>query len=248
MLKEERHSVILHELRAFERVRSTKLSRLLSVSEDTIRRDLMELEEGGQLKKVHGGAISLSFIPSFKKREVIEIEKKYELAKKALCLLEDGMVLIVDGGTSNLQLVNLLPQDKKLTIFTNSIPVASKLCEYPNVDGILLGGNILKKGFTTIGNQALEPLSEVQADLCFLGITSIDIASGLTEANRQETSIKKAFIKSSSRVATLTISSKINTKQPFRVCSIDCLDVMITELCENDEKLSAFKNKGIKVI
>jgi DeoR/GlpR family transcriptional regulator of sugar metabolism len=179
MLKEERHSVILNELRAFERVRSTKLSRLLSVSEDTIRRDLIELEEGGQLKKVHGGAISLSFIPSFKKREVIEIEKKYELAKKALCLLEDGMVLIVDGGTSNLQLVNLLPQDKKLTIFTNSIPVASKLCEYPNVDGILrwLGGNILKKGFTTIGNQALEPLSEVQANphqwghlLCHKGI------------------------------------------------------------------------------
>ena len=186
MLKAEAENIILDELRAFNRVKSSKLCDLLRVSEDTVRRDLNELENKGQLKKVHGGAISLSFIPSFKKREVIEIQTKHEIAKKAVSLIEENMVLIIDGGTSNLQLINLLPTDKKLTIFTNSIPVASKLCEYPNIDGIFLGGNILRKGHTTVGYQAIEPLLEIHADMCFLGITSIDIYAGLTEANRQE--------------------------------------------------------------
>ncbi len=248
MLKVERQNIILEELRAFSKVKSSKLCDLLSVSEDTIRRDLNELEENGQLKKVHGGAISLSFIPSFKKREVIEIFTKHEIAKKALQLIEDDMVLIIDGGTSNLQLVNLLPLDKKLTIFTNSIPVASKLCEYPNIDGVLLGGNILRKGHTTIGYQAIEPLLEIHADMCFLGITSIDPLAGLTEANRQETTIKKAIIKASNRVVSLAISNKLNTKQPFKVCDLNYLDILITDLDADDPMLKPFKEKGIKII
>mgnify|MGYP003563798588 CR=1 FL=1 len=248
MLKVERQSIILEELRAFNKVKSSNLCDLLKVSEDTIRRDLNELEEKGQLKKVHGGAVSLSFIPSFKKREVIEIQTKHEIAKKALSLIEEDMVLIIDGGTSNLQLINLLPTDKKLTIFTNSIPVASKLCEYPNIDGVLLGGNILRKGYTTIGYQAIETLLEIHADMCFLGITSIDLKAGLTEVNRQETTIKKAIIKASKKVATLAISNKINSVQAFKVCDLGCLDVMVTELEPSDPNLLPFKEKGIRII
>ena len=248
MLKAERQSIILEELRAFNRVRSSKLCEKLSVSEDTIRRDLNELEENGHLKKVHGGAISLSFIPSFKKREVQEIKTKHSVAKKALALIEDGHVLIIDGGTSNLQLVNLLPEDKRLTVFTNSIPVASKLCEYSNIDGVLLGGNILRKGYTTIGHQALESLLEIHADMCFLGITGIDAYSGLTEANRQETTIKKAIIKASNTVVSMVISNKLNTRQPFKVCEIDALDIMVTELPPTDDALNVYKEKGVHIV
>lgn len=248
MLKAERHNIIIEELRAFNRIKSVDLCELLNVSEDTIRRDLSELEEKGQLKKVHGGAISLSFIPSFKKREVIEIQTKHEIAKKALTLIEEDMVLIIDGGTSNLQLVNLLPTNKKLTIFTNSIPVASKLCEYPNIDGVLLGGNILRKGYTTIGYQAIESLLEIHADMCFLGITSVDANAGLTEANRQETTIKKAIIKASRMVVSMVISTKLNSRQPFKVCDIDCLNVMVTELDPESPLLLPYKEKGVKII
>ena len=227
---------------------SSKLCEILNVSEDTIRRDLNELEHKGQLKKVHGGAITLSFIPSFKKREVQEIQTKHVIAKKALSLIEDGQVLIIDGGTSNLQLVNLLPEDKKLTVFTNSIPVASKLCEYPNVDGVLLGGNILRKGHSIIGYQAQEYLQEIHADLCFLGITSVDTTVGLTEANRQETTIKKAIIKASNTVVSMVISSKLNTKQPFKVCDLSCMDIIVTELDNNNPLLTPYKEKGIRVL
>jgi DeoR family transcriptional regulator, fructose operon transcriptional repressor len=247
MLKAERQNIIIDELRAFNRIKSADLCELLNVSEDTIRRDLNELEEKGQLKKVHGGAISLSFIPSFKKREVIEIQTKHEIAKKALTLIQEDMVLIIDGGTSNLQLVNLLPQDKKLTIFTNSIPVASKLCEYPNIDGVLLGGNILRKGYTTIGYQAIESLLEIHADMCFLGITSVDPVAGLTEANRQETTIKKAIIKASNKVVSMVISTKLNTRQPFKVCDINFMNIMVTDLEPDSPLLIPYKEKGVEI-
>jgi len=247
MLKVERQSFILDELRAHNRVKSSDLSELLQVSEDTIRRDLNELEDMGQLKKVHGGAMTLSFIPSFKKREVLEIQTKHIIAKKALHLIEDGQVLIIDGGTSNLQLVNLLPIDKHITIFTNSIPVASKLCEYPNVDGVLLGGNILRKGHSIVGYHALEFLQEIHADMFFLGITSVDPQFGLTEANRKETTIKKAMINASKTVVSLVISSKLNTRQSFKVGDIDRLNIMVTDLDPNDQLLLPFKEKGIKI-
>ncbi len=248
MLKVERQRIILEELKINNKVESSKLCEMLHVSEDTIRRDLIELEQKGQLKKVRGGATNLSFIPSFKKREVIEIETKHNIARKALQLIKDGDVLIIDGGTSNLQLVNQLPEDIHITIFTNSIPVAAKLCEYPNIDGVLLGGSILKKGYTTIGYQALESLTEVHADLCFLGITSVDLEAGLTEANREETTIKKAIINASGRVVSMVISKKLNTRQPFKVCNLSCLTTMVTELDPSDKILAPYKSRGVEII
>ena len=248
MLKVERHSVILEEIRAHNSVKSSKLCEVLHVSEDTIRRDLIDLEGNGLIKKVHGGAMALSYIPSFIKREVQEIKIKHIIAKKAISLIEDGQVLIIDGGTSNLQLVNLLPIDKKITVFTNSIPVASKLCEYPNIDGAMLGGNILRKGHTTIGDQAVESLKGIHADMCFLGATSVDPVFGLTEDNRQETTIKQAMLNASTTVGSMVISNKLNTRQSFKVCDISCLNIMVTELDANDELLQPFIKKGITVL
>jgi DeoR/GlpR family transcriptional regulator of sugar metabolism len=136
----------------------------------------------------------------------------------------------------------------RLTIFTNSIPVASKLCEYPNIDGVLLGGNILRKGYSIIGHQAIESLKEVNADMCFLGITSVDIVAGMTEANRSETTIKKAMINSSAKVVSMVISNKINTRQPFKVCDITCMDVMVTDLDPDDELLLPYRQRGVKIL
>ncbi len=248
MLKEERHNVILDELRSNNSVKSMKLSEILRVSEDTIRRDLIDLEKNGQLKKVHGGAVALSYIPSFKKREVLEKQTKHVIAKKALSLIMDDQVLIIDGGTSNMQLVNILPTDKKLTVFTNSLPVASKLCEYSNIDSVLLGGSILRKGHTTIGLQSLEFLLDIHADICFLGITSVDPEFGLTEANLEETTIKKAMIQASDTVVSMVISNKLNTRQSFKVENMDKMSIMITELDPTDGRLQPYVQKGIKMM
>lgn len=248
MLKAERQKLILEELVLYNRVKSTVLCKKFTVSEDTVRRDLHELAKKGHLKKVHGGAVSLSYIPSFKKREVEEIHLKHLIAKKAVKLIKHGQVLIIDGGTTNMQLVNILPRDIQLTVFTNSIPVATKLCEYEYIDGILLGGNILKKGETTVGYSVLEALKEINADICFLGITSVHPDNGFTEANREETVIKKAIINASHKVASLVISKKLNSTQPFKVCELDQVDVLVTDIDNTDPLLQPYIKKGIEVL
>jgi len=83
--------------------------------------------------------------------------------------------------------------------------------------------------------------------MCFLGIAGVDPEIGLTEANRQETTIKKAIIKASSTVVSLVISSKLNTRQPFNVCGIECLDIMVTDLNQNNTMLLTYREKGVHV-
>lgn len=248
MLKAERHRIILGEAEKHHRVKSLKLCELFDVSKDTIRRDLQELDKKGKLKKVHGGAMRHSFMPGFLKDDVQEIQSKQIASKKAISLIEDGQVIIIDGGTSNLQLTAMLPHDKMITIFTNSIPVAYKLCEYPNIEGILLGGNILTEGRTTSGYPAVESLQEIHADMCFLGIAGVDPDFGLTEANRQETTIKKAMLKASNTVVSLTISNNLNSRQPYKVCDISYLDIIVTELDPSDNLLAPFDLKGIRIL
>lgn len=247
MLKAERHQMILEDLRVYEKVYTNQLCEKFDVSEDTVRRDLNELAQGGFLKKVHGGAIAFNLIPSFKKREIQEIEKKHLIAKKAVNFLKEGQVLIIDGGTSNMQLVNILPTDIRLTVFTNSFPVASKVCEFENIEGFFFGGNILKRGLTTVGYQSLEMLKEIHADLCFLGITCVHPEKGLTEAVYEETLFKKAIMKASNTVISLVTCAKLGIYQSYKVGDVDYLDIMITELDPDNEILQPYINKGIKV-
>jgi DeoR/GlpR family transcriptional regulator of sugar metabolism len=248
MLKEERHQVILEELRINNRVKSSVLCKKLMVSEDTIRRDLNELAESGHLKKVHGGAVALNFIPGFKKREAEDIQIKLQIAQKALKLIKQDQVIIIDGGTSNLQLINLLPHDIRLTVITNSIPLANKLCDYEHIDGVLLGGNILKKGLISLGQRTIETLADFRADICFLGLTNIHLEFGLTEANREEAYLKKAIIQSADLAVSMLSSGKLNSNQAYRVGKIDALDILITELEPDHPKLEPYKAKGLEVL
>jgi DeoR family fructose operon transcriptional repressor len=84
--------------------------------------------------------------------------------------------------------------------------------------------------------------------MCFLGINGVDHEIGLTVVNRQETTIKKAIIKASNKVVTLAISNKIGTTQPFKVCDLESLDVLVTDLDPNDPLLQEYHRNGIKVI
>ena len=145
MLKEERHRYIVDLLFKDKKVLTADLSEDLAVSEDTIRRDLKELADSGQIRKVHGGALVYTSNPfSYQDREVYAQESKQLIASKALPLFKDDLVVMMDGGTTNLELVRLLPRDLRATFFTNSLPVAVQLSNHPNVEVIFAGGKLLK--------------------------------------------------------------------------------------------------------
>ena len=249
MLKEERHQFILNEVRIHNKVLLTDIADLLKVSVDTVRRDIKELHRSEQLKKVHGGAVSLGFntySPVGKK--VYSLEKKSQIAEKAITLLKEGQVILLSGGTTNLELARRLPTKMKLTCFTPSLPIAVQLLTKTNIEVIFIGGRLSKDSQITIGGSAINMLSEIKVDICFLGTNSIHTLEGLTEFDWEIVQMKKAMIHSSRKVVSPCISEKIGSLQRYKICGVEEIDVLITELEPWDIKLDAFKTMNLQVL
>jgi len=249
MLKEERHQFILNEVGIHNRILLTDIADQLNVSVDTIRRDIKELHSAKQLKKVHGGAVSLGFNnynPTGKK--IYSLENKSQIAEKALGLIKDGQVILLSGGTTNLEIARKLPPKMRLTCFTPSLPIAVQLLGKDNIEVIFIGGRLSKDSQITVGGSAINMLSEIKVDICFLGTNSIHPIEGLTEFDWEIVQMKKAMIHSSRKVVSPCISEKIGSLQRYKICGVEEVDVMITELEPWDVKLDAFKNLNIQIL
>lgn len=230
MLREERHRYILDRIKQNHRVYLTGLSEELAVSDDTIRRDLTELDQKGLLTKVHGGAISKSGIPlGFADRLKTDVGEKNQLAVKAGRLFKPGELVMIDGGSTNLAVARQIPQDLALTVVTNSFPVVEALTEHPNVDLVFLGGNVFKGSQVTVGVPVFQALQNFQADLLLLGVSNVHPQRGLTVPDREEALLKRQMIEQAKKVAILVESNKLNTAENYKVASLHEVEVMIVE-------------------
>ena len=155
MLKEERQKYIINQINIHNKVLSADLSMKLNVSEDTVRRDLNELTDSGQIIKVHGGAISKSFHFPYSERDIYKKEEKKEIARKAVELIEDGMIVIAGGGTTMIELARLIPGRVYCTFFTISPVVAIELGEHPNLHVHLIGGKLSPDTQILVGAQVI---------------------------------------------------------------------------------------------
>lgn len=249
MLKAERRNFILDKLKKEQRVNTIDLAELLDLSEDTVRRDLSKLHNKRLLEKVYGGAIPLSD----KSTDILNIsisneDKKKEIAKKALSLLHDGQVIIMSGGTTNLVFSKMLPPLLTATIYTYSLPIAMQLSQYQNIDLIFIGGKMQKNAMVTIGIDVLQVLSKIQADICFMGASSINVNQGLTEVGYEVSIVKKAMLEASGKVVSMFTSDKLNNKMPHVVCGLEKLDLIITELNPVDSILEEYRNTGLTIM
>ena len=249
MLKAERQNFIMVKLLEEQSVVTTNLALALHVSEDTVRRDLNELDSKKLLRKVYGGAI---LIPE-KSVDIFNIvindeEQKKKMVTKALPLLHDGQVIIMSGGTTNLVFAKLIPEDLKATIYTYSLTIAMQLSQHPNIDLILIGGKMQKNAMVTIGIDVIQVLAKIKADICFIGASSINIKQGLTETGYEVSIVKKAMIESSDRVVSMFSSNKLNKKMPHSVCEISQLDTIVTELDPNDSRLQEYRKAGVFIL
>ena len=248
MLKKERQEFILREINLHNKVLTSDLCEAIEVSEDTIRRDLIELADSGQIIKVHGGALSRSFHVSFQANGVYSHDKKKLIAQKAVSLIKDGMFVLTTGGTTLLQLGKALPQHLRATFFTGSLPAALEYIQHPNIEVIFIGDRISKNSQITIGGDAISKIKQINADICFLGINAIDPEHGLTDNDWDVVQVKKAMIQSSKKVVALTISEKVNSLQKIKVAPIEELDIMITELDPASEIFDSYRQKGIDIL
>jgi DeoR/GlpR family transcriptional regulator of sugar metabolism len=248
MLKKERHDFIMRQINLHNRVLTSDLVQLLNVSEDTIRRDLQELVDENLLYKVHGGALSKSYHSSFDDSTVYARESKIAIGKKAVRLIKDGMVILTGGGTTILEFVKLLPQGLSATFFTISPLVAVELAKYNNIEVILIGGLFSKNSQVTYGGQVITQLSEIKADLCLMGTSAIHPDEGLTDTYWEINQLKKAMLACAKKTAVLCISEKLDIALRLRVCPIESISYLITELEIDHESLSRYREKDLNIL
>jgi DeoR/GlpR family transcriptional regulator of sugar metabolism len=249
MLKQERQAFILHQVNLHNKVLSASLSDEMKVSEDTIRRDLQELADEGKIIKVHGGALSQSFnyagIPVVK---TYALELKKTIAQKAVSLIKDGMFILTTGGTTILEIAKMLPPQLKATFISGSVPAVLEYSQHPHIEVILIGDKVNKHSKITVGGDAIAKIKQIKADLCFMGVNSIDPGHGITDNDWDVVQVKKAMIESSQKTACLTISEKLNSFQPIQICPVKDIDMLITELSPGDKLLEPYKNAGLEIL
>ena len=249
MLKIERQAFILHQVNLHNKVLSTDLSKQIKVSDDTIRRDIHQLAEVGKIIKVHGGALS----PSFHNRhtasnEVYAYNQKKLIAQKAISLIQDGMFVLTTGGTTIIEMAKSLPPELHATFISGSIPALAEYMVHPNIEVIAIGDKVSKDSKITVGSDAISRIRELKVDLCFLGVSALNLTRGVSDNDWEVVQIKKAMVESSQRLVCLTISEKINSHQPLQVCDSKKIDTLITELSPDDPILEPYVRAGIKVI
>lgn len=248
MLKRERQDFILHEVNLHNRVFTADLSEAINVSEDTIRRDLQELADTGKIIKVHGGALSKSFQANFNVNGVYSLDNKKIIARKAVTLIKDDMFVLTTGGTTIIELAKSLPEILKATFITGSLPAAMEYVHHPNIDIIFIGDRVSKDSRITVGGEAISRIKQIRADLCILGINAIDATNGVTDNDWDVVQVKRAMIESAEKVVALSISEKLNSSQRIKVCGLDEIDMLITELPPGDAQLEAYVKAGVKVL
>lgn len=245
MLKKERHAHIIKQINLHNKVLSADLAIELNVSEDTVRRDLHELNDTGQVVKVHGGALSKSYHYPFQHTNVYAPDAKRTIAQKAISLIKDGMVILTGGGTTVMEMAAIMPQTLQATVFTISPLVALELANHPMINVILIGGELSKESQVCTGPQVVGYLNEIKFDMCFLGTNGISLADGITDSALDIVLVKKAMIRASRRLVIMCITEKLNSVQRMRVCDLSQVSALITECEPTDSMLNAYRRENV---
>lgn len=249
MLKKERQAYIVHQVNLHNKVLSNTLSSQIDVSEDTIRRDLQELDEKGKLIKVHGGALSHAFNDiTYPSKKIYSQDHKKIIGEKAAGLIKNGMFVLTGGGTTIIEMARCLSPNLSATFISGSIPAIVEYMHHPMLDVIVIGDKLSKNSKITVGADAIARIKTLKPDLCFLGINAIDMQHGITDSDWDVAQLKQTMIEASKKVVCLSISEKINTVQPLQVCGLNRVDVLITELPKEDPALQPYIAAGINVM
>jgi len=249
MLKEERFSFILDKLKLNQKVKLGELSKDLKVSEDTVRRDIELLSKKGLLTQVRGGAIPHSpNAHSFKERINVSEKNKSIVAAKALSLLQPNQTILLDGGTTTFTIAAMLPHDLPITIVTNNVPIAALLMEHPSAEVILAGGRVFKDSQVTLGLEAIRLLQKLRVDICFIGVCSLHHEIGVSTVDFEEAEVKRAMVQSANKVVAVTTHEKMGTAESFKVCEINVVETIITDIDANDLLFAPYRKMNIQII
>ncbi|HZD22181.1 MAG TPA: DeoR/GlpR family DNA-binding transcription regulator, partial [Acidimicrobiia bacterium] len=215
------------------------------------RRDLAHLQDQKLVRRVHGGAVpweGLRYEPLLKVRGGLYPEEKHRIGKRALDELPSEGSILLDSGSTSAHLAQLLPQDRDLTVVTNSIPVAQALETNEAMEVVLIGGTLRKNTMALVDATGVDALSKIVVDVTFLCTDGASPKKGFTTPYTEEVAIKRAMISSARRVVALFDHSKVGNDRLHWFASIDEVDTIITDNGVSDEVASAFADLGPLVV
>ena len=249
MLPVARHDAIVDLVNGAHTVSTDELVNRLGVSAETVRRDLALLEERGAIRRVHGGAASLlqrvtGEEPPFAERTVIHQDAKARLARVAAGLLQPGQTVVIDIGTTAVELARAIPATFRGTVATSSLLVAIELAARPGIHVLVSGGRVRAGDLACRGAHARSLFADVYADVAFIGSGGVDAAAGLTDYHLDEIDVRRTIIANSASSYILADSSKLDRIGPHRVCDLTAVTGLITDECTSPAVEAAVREAG----
>lgn len=226
-----RHPEILEIARRDGKVTVEELAQHFGVTLQTIRRDLSDLAEGGQLERVHGGAILSSGTANirYEERRNLHPEAKAAIARACAARIPNDISLFLSIGTSTEAVAQELLNHRNLLVVTNNMNVASILAMNPECEVVVTGGSLRRLDGGLIGSLATDTIRQFKFDLSVIGCSAIDPDGDLLDFDVQEVGVSKAILRHSRRTFLVSDRSKFQRTAPVRIASLSELDVFITD-------------------
>lgn len=250
MFAEERQEKIAELLKLKSSIKVNELAGIFNVSESTIRRDLQDMEERGLLMRTHGGAVEVkktNFEPTFKEKEDRKHDEKSTVGKVAALIIEDGDTIILDSGTTTLEIARCI-EAKNITVITNSIDIASVLSNREDIELIVTGGILRRITRAMVGHMTEAALRNFRVDKAFIGANGISLEEGITTPNFTEAQTKKAMMNVANKVFIVADSSKFNQVSFSVISPIRAVTAIITSSDLDEAIIKDFQDAGVEII
>ena len=246
----ERRERVKQIVKSRHAVRVEDLKDELGVSTATIRRDLHELEEEGELRRVHGGAVSVELRPieaRFEAKAATNPEQKHRIAERAAAMVEPDSKIYLDAGSTCLELAKLLAHRTDITVVTNSLPAINELAgQGPRL--VVIGGELRALSQALVGPLSTKVLDELYLDHAFVGTFSLSLDAGMTTTDPAEAFTKEHVLAHARESVLLVDGSKLGTRSFAQAGRLDQIDVVITDIALDEEASATFEHAGVRVL
>ena len=248
----ERRALILQLLEQKEEVLVTDLSRDTGISEVTIRKDLTILQNRHLLLRTRGGAMrkpveNTSEDIAITRKRMFNFKEKERIGEEAARLINDGDFIMLDSGTTTLEVARNLDRFTHLRILTNAMNIATELVAYKRFDVVLLGGNVRVNSHSMVGPLALSVLRNFSGYKLFLGVDSFSIENGISTPDLEEALLNQVMIQQAGKVYAVFDSSKFNKRSFVHIANANQLDCIITDRAIPTGIPSKLKSLGVEV-
>jgi DeoR family transcriptional regulator, fructose operon transcriptional repressor len=251
----ERRSMIAQIVIEKGKVLLTDLVAQFAITETSIRRDLVILESQGQLKRIHGGAISVvgsSRSESYSEKMRLNIDAKRRIGKAAVEMINPHDVVLFDSGSTTVQIIKQIPTDLRLgasiRMVTNSVAISQEVLSWPSPNLIILGGIYLPDYQATAGPQTLSQLQDLTADIVFLGADGLTISGGATTADILMAEVDRLMVERSRRTILVADSSKFGRIGFVPVKPVTAFQTIISDIDAPPDIVAELRNAGVEVV